>query len=240
VQRALFVVKWFGLVVGSLLAVVILGLLIVPPATRRLTDAWGATPEEVAAHLPGDDLFPAEREVSTKAITIAAPPDLVYALVQQMGQHRAGWYGWDWFYRWTGSADFIDGRFSTRVVPELQGVVVGDTIQINDMVAYHVVQADPGAAFVLASGSLDPERLGEGALPETWSENSMAWVLRPTADGTRLLLRMRADGSETGFARWIWNGPLNFGGALFSRKTMVGLRRTAEALALAPNTVGQP
>lgn len=42
---------------------------------------------------------------------------------------------------------------------------------------------------------------------------------------------MRADGSETGFARWVWNGPLNFGGALFSRKTMVGIKRTAEALA---------
>ena len=68
--------------------------------------------------------------------------------------------------------------------------------------------------------------------PETWTANTMAFVLRPTADGgTRLILRMRADGTETGFARWMWNGPLNFGGALFSHKTLVGIKRTAEQIA---------
>ena len=81
--------------IAMLLGLVIAGLLVVPPATRGFTDTWGATPEEVAATLPGDDLFPARREVSTRAISIAAPPEVVYALVQQMGQHRAGWYGWD-------------------------------------------------------------------------------------------------------------------------------------------------
>jgi hypothetical protein len=60
----------------------------------------------------------------------------------------------------------------------------------------------------------------------------MAFVLTPApAGGTRLVLRMRADGTETGFARWLWTGPLNFGGALFSHKTLVGIRRAAEAIA---------
>ena len=68
-------------------------------------------------------------------------------------------------------------------------------------------------------------------MPETWTENTMAWVLTPTAGGgTRLVVRMRADGTESGLARWMWNGPLNFGGALFSHKTMEGIKRTAEAL----------
>lgn len=219
---------------AMLLGLLIAGFLIVPPATRGFSDTWGATPEEVAATLPGDDLFPARREVSTRAISIDAPPEVVYALVQQMGQHRAGWYGWDWFYDVTGSSDFVDGHHSTRIVPELQNVRVGDRISINDAVAYQVVQADPGAAFVMVAGSLTPQQLvaASGAsMPATWSENSMAWVLRPAADGgTRLLLRMRADGTETGFARWLWNGPLNFGSAVFARKTMMGLKRTAEAL----------
>lgn len=216
------------------LGLVIAGFLIVPPATRGFTDTWGATPEEVAARLPGDGLFPARREVSTRAISIAAPPEVVYALVQQMGQHRAGWYGWDWFYDATGSSDFVDGHHSTRIVPELQNVRVGDKISINDAVAYVVVQADPGTAFVMVAGSLTSEQLAGAALPATWTENSMAWVLRPAADGgTRLILRMRADGSETGFARWLWNGPLNFGSAVFARKTMVGIKRTAEALEIA-------
>jgi len=225
------VIRRFGIAVAVLLGVLVLGLVLVPPVTRRFTDSWGATAEEVSATLPGDDLIPAKREISTKAITIDAPPNVVYSLIQQMGQHRAGWYGWDWFYNATGSSDFVDGHYSTRIVPELQDVRVGDKININDMVGYDVVQADPGRVFVLAAGSLKPEQLGARSMPETWTENTMAWVLRPNADGgTRLVLRMRADGSETGFARWVWNGPLNFGGALFSRKTMVGIKRTAESL----------
>jgi hypothetical protein len=223
--------KWIAIVVGALLAIVVIGFVIVPPATRWFTDSWGATPAEVDAPMAGDALFPATREVSTKAISIAAPPETVYALIQQMGQHRAGWYGWDWFYNATGSSDFVDGHFSTRIVPELQNVKVGDKLNINDMVAYDVVITDPGRAFVLAAGSLKPEQLGQASMPETWTENTLAFVLRPTPDGgTRLVLRMRADGSDTGFGRWMWNGPLNFGGALFSHKTLVGIKRVAESL----------
>ena len=223
--------KWMGIVVGGLVALLAVGFVVVPPATRWYTDSWGATADEVSAKLPGDDVIPARREISTKAITIAAPPSVVYSLVQQMGQHRAGWYGWDWFYNATGSSDFVDGHYSRRIVPELQDVKVGDTININDMVAYTVVQAEPGTAFVLAAGSLKPQELASRSLPETWTENTMAFVMRPTGDGgTRLLLRMRADGTEKGFARWMWNGPLNFGGALFSHKTLVGIKAVAEAL----------
>ncbi len=227
----LAVLRWVAIVIAALVVMLVLGFALVPPATRWFTDTWGATPEEHAATYPGDDLFPATREISTKAITIAAPPQTVYALVQQMGQHRGGWYGWDWFYNATGSSDFVDGHYSTRIVPELQDVAVGDTISINDMIAYDVVVADPGRAFVLTTGSLPTPELPLASMPETWTENSMAFVMKPTNDGgTRLILRMRADGSETGFGRWIWNGPLNFGGALFSHKTLVGIKRTAEGL----------
>lgn len=225
------VLKWIGIVLGSLVAVLVFGFVLVPPLTRRFTDHWDAMADEVAAVLPGDDLFPAQREVSTKALTIAAPPETAYALIQQMGQHRAGWYGWDWFYNATKSSDFVDGHHSTRIVPELQGVKVGEKISINDMVAYTVAEAEPCRSFVMVAGSLTPEQLAGGSLPETWMENSMSWVLTPTGDGgTRLVLRLRADGTETGFARWMWNGPLNFGGAMFSRKTMLGIKRIAEAL----------
>jgi hypothetical protein len=227
----LTVLKWTGIVLGALIALLVIGFVLVPPATRWFTDTWGATDAEAAAVYPGDDLFPAEREISTKAITVDAPPETVYALVQQMGQHRAGWYGWDWFYNATGSSDFVDGHYSTRIVPELQDVTVGDKININDMVAYDVVVADPGRALVLVTGSMTPEELRSGDLPGTWTANSLAFVMKPSGDGgTRLILRMRADGTDTGFGRWMWNGPLNFGGAMFSHKTLVGIKRVAEGL----------
>lgn len=225
------VVKWVGIVIGALLGLLVVGLLLVPPATRWYTDSWGATEAEASATLPGDDLFPAEREISTKALTIDAPPEVVYALLKQMGQHRGGWYGWDWFYNATGSSDFVDGHYSTRIVPELQDLNIGDEIAINDMVAYEVLRADSDGLLILGAGSHKLNELGD-PLPDEWSYNTMAWVLTETSGGgTRLVLRMRADGSETGIARWVWNGPMNFGGALFSRKTMVGIKRTAEAIA---------
>ncbi|HET6498402.1 MAG TPA: hypothetical protein VFH17_05080 [Coriobacteriia bacterium] len=225
-------IKWIAVVLGAMIALFILGLVLVPPLTRSFTDSWGATEQETATTFPGDDIIPAPRENSTKAITIDAPPQIVYALIQQMGQHRAGWYGWDWFYNATGSSDFVDGHYSTRIVPELQAVKVGDRININDAVAYTVIEANTDQALVMLAGSLTAQQIGEPSQPETWSANTMAWILRPTsAGGTRLILRMRADGTETGFARWMWNGPFNFGGALFSRKTMDGIKRTAEALA---------
>jgi hypothetical protein len=168
------VLKWLFIVLVTIVVVLIVGLVVVPPATRWFTDSWGATPAEVSLSLPSDDLFPATREISTKAITIDASPRVVYALIQQMGQHRAGWYGWDWFYNATGSSDFVDGHYSTRIVPELQNVKVGDKININDMVAYTVVNAEPSKSFVMAAGSLTPAELARGSMPATWAENTMA------------------------------------------------------------------
>ena len=226
------VALWVVGVVVGLLVLIIVASLIVPPLTRSFTDRWGATKAETAEKAPGDDLFPATREISTKAVTINAPPDLVYSLLVQMGQHRGGWYGWDWFYNLTGSSDFVDGHYSKRVVPELQDVNVGDKISINDAVQYDVVRADRPRDFVLVAGSIPASDLPLASMPETWTENSLAFVVKPLpGQKSRLILRMRADSTDTGFARWIWNGPLNFGSALFSRKTIVGLKRVAEQLA---------
>ncbi len=159
-ELVLNILKWFGLALLGLFAIFVVGLVLVPPLTRGLTDKWGATPAEVSASYPGDELIDAKREVSTKAVTIDAPPDLVYSLLVQMGQHRAGWYGWDWFYDLTKSSDFVDGHYSTRVVPELQSVKAGDTISINDMVQYTVISAERPKNLVLYVGTGEAGRAG--------------------------------------------------------------------------------
>ena len=220
--------KWLGWGLLGVFGFFLIGLLAIPPLTRGFTDKWGATPEEVARAFPGDDLFEAKREVSTRAVSIDAPPDLVYSLVVQIGQHRAGWYGWDWFYDLTNSSDFVDGHYSRRVVPELQDLEAGDGIAINDAVTYKVIEAERPHHLVLYIGPTDPTDMAGG----TWSANSMAFVIEPLPDnGSRLLLRMRADGTEKSLARWFWNGPMNFGSALFAHKTIVGIGRTAEQIA---------
>jgi hypothetical protein len=49
------------------------------PLYRRWHQRWGATPEEIAAPMPGDELIDGAQYRATRAITIAAPPEAVWS-----------------------------------------------------------------------------------------------------------------------------------------------------------------
>ena len=51
---------------------------------------WGATPEEAARRLPGDELLERAGIVATRAITIDAPASAVFPWLVQMGSGRGG------------------------------------------------------------------------------------------------------------------------------------------------------
>jgi hypothetical protein len=58
---------------------------------------WGATAEEAAARLPGDELLEDAHGVATRAITIDAPRSAVWPWIAQMGPSpRGGAYTYDW------------------------------------------------------------------------------------------------------------------------------------------------
>jgi hypothetical protein len=58
---------------------------------------WGATADEAAARLPGDELLENADGVATRAITIDAPPSAVWPWIAQMGPSpRGGAYTYDW------------------------------------------------------------------------------------------------------------------------------------------------
>ena len=57
---------------------------------------WGATPAEIGMVLPGDDPGLAPDAYFTRAITIDAPPSVVWPWLLQMGQDRAGFYTYNW------------------------------------------------------------------------------------------------------------------------------------------------
>jgi hypothetical protein len=233
----LAVLKWAGVVVGALLLLLLVGSVVVPPLTRGFTDRWGATDAEVAAVLPGDEWVVEPQQSATRAIRIDAPPEIVNRLVRQQGYKRAGWHGWDWFYNATGSGDFVDGHYSTRIVPGLQDITVGDVVYINKMVSYRVAIDDQPDVFALYSGadadgkSLDASQSAQA----TQASTSWVWVARPDGpDRTRLILRIRGDmRGQGGFVAWLFDNPLDFGGALFANKTLSGIKRTAEDLARA-------
>jgi hypothetical protein len=96
-------------------------------ASRRALLDWGASKTEAASVLPGGDLVPHADIVATRAISIAAPPALVWPWLVQIGIGRAGAYSYDWLERLFG----LDVHSSHAIVPELQQLAVGDVIPVE-------------------------------------------------------------------------------------------------------------
>jgi hypothetical protein len=79
------------------------GYLALLAGARRWHQHWGATDEEIARPLLGDDLIGSSKLDSTHAITIHAPAERIWPWLAQMGyDDRAGTYSYDLFERATG------------------------------------------------------------------------------------------------------------------------------------------
>jgi hypothetical protein len=153
---------------------------------------WGASRDEVEGVLPGDDLV-RDRYRTTHAATIANPPADVWPWLVQMGYRRGGWYSYDRLERAMGAGDFAEGGSAWRIVPQLQGLAVGDTVGLSEAGGLTVVGLDPPRSLVLRyrmdllTAAAASER-SRAILDWTW-----AFVLEPTEVGCRLLVRVRAD-----------------------------------------------
>jgi hypothetical protein len=152
-------------------------LLVVRPWQLR----WGTTSEERDATLTGDDLIPTPDVMATRAITVHALADQVWPWIAQLGQGRGGFYSYDALENLVGchihSAD--------RVVPECQGVKVGDQVKLHPEVALDITVVEQGRALVLRGG------VPMGTVPPPY-DTTWAFVLREQPDGTtRLLVRER-------------------------------------------------
>jgi hypothetical protein len=133
--------------------------------------SWGATVEETTRALPGDDLLSDPWLESTRAITIDAPPEAVWPWLVQIGDRKAGWYSYDWVERAVGCR-YVDGHSSTRIVPELQELRIGDPVWFAPRVSIPVTALEPNRHLVIGG--------------------SWAFVLEPLPQGrTRFLVRTR-------------------------------------------------
>jgi hypothetical protein len=176
---------------------------------------WGASDEEVAGSLPGDELIGDPNVRATRAITVRRSPDAVWPWIAQLGQGRGGFYSYDFLENLVG----CDMHSADRVVPEWQQVGVGDEVRLAPKAALHVAIVKLGRALVL-QGSVP---LGHTPPFEfTW-----AFVLSEQPDGTtRLLSRERYS-----YTRW-WAPlvvePTQALSFLMSRKMLLGIRDRAE------------
>jgi len=173
---------------------------------------WGATPQEAAGPLPGDELIADPDIQSTRAIAIDAPPSAVWPWLVQMGSGRGGAYTYDWIENLLG----LNMHSADRVVPEWQGLEVGDVL----------FGSKNGPA--MKAEIVDPERV------LAWRSEDGKWVwsfvLAPDGEGTRLVSRNRIalDGSLGGRLGMAVMEP---GSWVMERKMLRGIKERAEKLA---------
>lgn len=115
------------------------------PLLRSQLLRWGATPQEIAARLPGDDLVADARLTATRAITIDAPADDVWPWVVQLGQGRGGFYSYDALENLVG----CDIHSADRVVDAWQDIAVGDEVRLHPGAGLAVADVETGRSLVL-------------------------------------------------------------------------------------------
>jgi hypothetical protein len=179
---------------------------------------WGATAEEAARPLPGDEVVTKADYVATRAITIHAPPHDVWPWLVQIGSGRAGWYAYD-------RIDNAGMPSTIEIIPELQQLQVGDLIPM-------VAGKDVGVRVK----ELEPYR--RMLWWDEKGEYSWEWLLEPIdQQATRLLNRLRV-------TRHPWTRKTLYelvaanGDVVMQRKLLRGIKQRAERLAAHHRTPG--
>ena len=171
---------------------------------------WGATRGEAGSRLPGDELLEQADGVSTRAITVDAPPSSVWPWLAQMGPApRGGAYTYDWLENLLG----LNMHSVDRVLPEFQHPQVGDTIG-------------------LGSNRMRLERADrERVLAWRSEDGNWVWtfILRPGAGRTRLISRNRF--RLPTLAARIGMLPMEPGSLVMERRMLEGIKKRAERLA---------
>ena len=103
------------------------GVIAYPLFFRRWCLTWGARPGEVSMKLPGDELLADAGLVSTRAVTIDAPPAAIWPWLVQMGSGRGGAYTYDWIENLLG----LHMHSARQVLPQFQDLEVGDELPLG-------------------------------------------------------------------------------------------------------------
>jgi hypothetical protein len=188
------------------------------PRWRQWCLSWGATDEEVARTLPGDDLLAGPDIVSTRAVRIDAPASSIWPWLVQMGPGRGGAYTYDWIENLFG----LGMHSADGILPQFQDLKVGDAQRLG--------KRGP----VLRVSALEPER----ALVLRSDDGNWIWafILVPEGTGTRLISRNRIVVPGAPRAVRALNTYLMEPGSLvMERQMLLGIRQRAERLAAAPD-----
>lgn len=180
---------------------------------------WGATEDEVARPMPGDDLVPAPPFVATRAVAIAAPPEAVWPWLVQMGGYtRGGWYSYDRF-------DNAGRPSAHTIVPALQHLEVGDVLPTDqDGTGFEVVAIDRPRSLV-------------AVIDHPQATTSWAMTLESVGGGTRLVFRVRLRAAATPVG-WLYRAAMDVGDFVMMRRQLLTIRDRVETAARTPGPSG--
>jgi hypothetical protein len=177
---------------------------------RKWVLTWGATAEEAARTLPGDDLLDSADIVATRAIGIDAPPSAIWPWLVQMGPGRAGAYTYDWIENLFG----LNMHSADRIHEEWQDLDVGDVLRSGE--------DRPGMRVEI----LDPER----TLSTRSEAGDWVWtfVLVPENGSTRLISRNRIAMKGAAAGQRLGRLAMEPGSLVMERKMLLGIKERAE------------
>lgn len=200
-------IAWTGI------AVIVAGLGTYVAVFRPRHLRWGATDEEVARPMPGDEIVARPLFNATRAVTINARPEEIWPWLMQIGYGRAGWYSYD-------ILDNLGRRSAKQILPEYQHLAPGDLVPLG-----------PGEESGLFVKDFRPNQWMVWWDPKRRS-TSWVWGLYPIDDGqTRLISRVRNDYRKS-VSNFLF-GVLLIETADFPmmRKCMLGIKSRAEQMA---------
>jgi hypothetical protein len=192
---------------------------------RRRQLRWGATDQEAAGPLPGDDLIASPDLTATRAITIRASADRVWPWIAQLGQGRGGFYSYDFLENLLG----CDIHSADHVVPGWQEVAVGDKVKLFPDGPLDVAVLEPGRSLVIRGA------VPMGKMPPPF-DFTWAFVLREQPEGTtRLLVRERYAYTR----RWapLLVEPAAAVSFVMSEKMLRGIKARAERMDAGPQSL---
>jgi hypothetical protein len=181
---------------------------------RRWYLTWGATAEEVAARLPGDELLTDPHGTSTRAIHIDAPASAVWPWLVQMGSGRGGAYTYDWIENLFG----LDMHSADEILPQFQQLAVGEILPLGPN----------GPDMCVAA--LDDQR----TLVFRSTDGNWVWIfnLEAHGTGTRLVSRNRiALPQAPWFSRLAYRLVMEPGSLIMERRMLYGIKERAERTA---------
>jgi hypothetical protein len=184
------------------------GLALYRGLLRKRVLTWGATPAEVEARLPGDELLEHADGMATRAITIDARASAVWPWIAQMGPApRGGAYTYDWIENLLG----LNMHSVDHVLPEFQHPQIGDTIAFG--------------TNRMRLERVEPERV------LAWRSEDGNWVwtfvLTPGPGGIRLISRNRYRLPR--LVDRLGMLPMEPASLLMERKMLLGIKQRAES-----------